>query len=39
MIKAVKSLNLPRKSGMSQAVRQQKVNTSKAILLSLKQKL
>ena len=35
----MKSQNLLPKSGMSQTVKQQKVNTSKAILLNLKQKL
>ena len=39
MIQAMKSQNLLQKSGMSQTVKQQKVNTSKAILLNLKQKL
>ena len=35
----MKSQNLLQKSAMSQTVKQQKVNTSKAILLNLKQKL
>ena len=39
MIQAMKSQNLLQKNGMSQTVKQQKVNTSKAILLNLKQKL
>ena len=39
MIQAMKSQNLLRKRGMSQTVKQQKVNTSKVILLDLKQKL
>ena len=39
MIKAMKSLNLLQKSTTSQTVKQQKVNTSKKILLNLKQKV
>ena len=40
MIQAMKNLNLLKKSGIKFAtVKQQKVNTSKAILLNLKQKL
>ena len=39
MIKAMKSLNLLQKSATSQTVKQQKVNTSKKILLNLKQKV
>ena len=39
MIQAIKNLNLLQKSGMSETVKQQKVNTSKRILLNLKQKL
>ena len=39
MIQAMKSENLLQKCGMSQTVKQQKVNTSKALLLILKQKL
>ena len=35
----MKSLKLLQKSGRSWTVKQQKVNTSQAILLSLKQKL
>ena len=35
----MKSENLLQKCGMSQTVKQQKVNTSKALLLILKQKL
>ena len=39
MIKAMKSQYLLQKSGMSETVKKQKVNTSKAILLNLKHKL
>ena len=39
MVQAMKSQNLLQKSGMSQTVKQQKVNISKAILLNFKQKL
>ena len=39
MILAMKSQKLLQKSGMSQTVKEQKVNTSTAILLNLKQKL
>ena len=35
----MKNLNLVQKSGMSQKVKQQKVNASEVILLNLKQKL
>ena len=39
MIQAMKNLHLLQKRSMLQTVKQQKVNTSKAILLSLKKKL
>ena len=39
MIQAMKSQNLLQKSGMSQTVKLQKVNTSKVMLLNFKQKL
>ena len=39
MIQAIKSQNLLQKRGMSWTAKQQKVNTSKTILLNLKQKL
>ena len=39
MIQAMKNINLLQKSNMSMTVKQQKVSTSKAILLNLKQKL
>ena len=39
MIEAMKSQNLLQKIGMSKTVKEQKVNTNKAILLNLKQKL
>ena len=39
MIQVMKSQKLLQESGMSQKVKQQKVNTNKAILLNLKQKL
>ena len=38
MIQEMKNLNLLQKSGMSLVVKQQRVNTSKAILSNLKQK-
>ena len=39
MIQAMKNLNFLQKSGMLSTFKQQKGNTSKAILLNLKQKL
>ena len=39
MIQEMKNLNLLQKGGMSYKVKEQKVNTSKAILVNLKQKL
>ena len=39
MIQAMMSQNLLQKSGMSLTVKQQKVNTGKAILLNLTQKI
>ena len=39
MIQAMNSQNLLQKSGMSYTVKQQKVNTRKAIVLNLKQKI